>query len=774
MADKFLSPGVFTQENDQSYLAQGVGNIGAAFIGPTTKGRAYIPTEVTSYSEFEQKFGVSLGESYLPYSVKEYLTNAGSATIVRILGEGGYVHNDTAQIIMSGSYGNKVVGILHRSTSTEKLETNETLTPSTINFVNTGSFFITVSGSITNEKDIYTGSLHSTSQNFLGKLFSTEPKTNDVAYAYKLFKNSISNLLTIDGGSVLSMQFKNLDLSYDYQPAFTPFIISQTIGGSVTPLFRFRTIGDGVYANNEIKISISGIKFANEVPSSDYGIFTVTVRDINDTDKNQTILEQFTNVSLDPDSSNYIARVIGDKYPNITTDGIVFEGNYENKSNYIIVEMNSAVEQKSINPELVPFGFQALVENTVNYTNSYYPTAAFVNTQEINGNYSNKVFYGFNFDFVNTDNKNYFGPIQDTATIGNNIDFSLNNYTVHASASTDAGLPIINTTTTDARKFSIPLQGGFDGYSPANFKAMEGEISQSNSQGFDFTNSTSSGSVAYVRAINLLSNSDQYDMNLLFTPGLIYEYHPYIIEYALAMCEDRADVFYVFDCSSLNSNVASAISTVSGIDSNYCSTYFPWCKVLDVNRNKYLWCPPGVIIPGVYSYNDKVGFEWFAPAGLNRGKSQVISDLRQNLNKSQRDNLYVNRINPIGMFPREGAAIFGQKTLQSRSSALDRISVRRLLISVKKYIASSARYLIFEQNTQTLQNQFVNLVSPYLDGIQQNSGLYAFRVQCDQELNNSETVDRNILKASVFLQPTKTAEYIDIQFNITPSGVEFV
>jgi phage tail sheath protein FI len=203
------------------------------------------------------------------------------------------------------------------------------------------------------------------------------------------------------------------------------------------------------------------------------------------------------------------------------------------------------------------------------------------------------------------------------------------------------------------------------------------------------------------------------------------------------------------------------------------ATYYPWVKTVDVNTNKLIAVPPSVLLPGVFAANDRVAAEWFAPAGLNRGGLLGAVSVQNRLTQSEKDSLYENKVNPIVQFPGQGIVVFGQKTLQDKPSALDRINVRRLLLTVRKYIASTSRYLVFEQNTATTRNRFLNIVNPYLESIQQRQGLYAFRVVMDDTNNTPDVIDRNIMKGSIFLQPTKTAEFIQIDFNILPTGAAF-
>jgi phage tail sheath protein FI len=239
------------------------------------------------------------------------------------------------------------------------------------------------------------------------------------------------------------------------------------------------------------------------------------------------------------------------------------------------------------------------------------------------------------------------------------------------------------------------------------------------------------------------------------------------------MVEQRNDCFYILDTTAYNDSISLATAQASAIDSNMVATYYPWVKTIDVNTNKLITIPPSVLLPGVFAANDRVAAEWFAPAGLHRGGLVGAVSLLNRLTQSEKDELYENKVNPIVQFPGQGIVVFGQKTLQDRPSALDRINVRRLLLTVRKFIASSSRYLVFEQNTSETRNRFLNIVNPYLDSIQQRQGLYAFRVVMDDTNNTPDVIDRNILAGAIFLQPTKTAEFIQIDFNILPTGASF-
>jgi phage tail sheath protein FI len=260
---------------------------------------------------------------------------------------------------------------------------------------------------------------------------------------------------------------------------------------------------------------------------------------------------------------------------------------------------------------------------------------------------------------------------------------------------------------------------------------------------------------------------------MLVTPGIVRSLHPSIVTKGIDICEDRQDCFYIADFVDYNATITGVTEAANAVDTNYAATYYPWVKTIDTNTNKLITVPPSVLMPAVFAANDRLAAEWFAPAGLNRGGISGAVSVLNRLTHSERDTLYENKVNPIAAFPGQGIVAFGQKTLQDKASALDRINVRRLLITLKKFIASTSRFLVFEQNTATTRARFLNTVNPYLEAVQQRQGLYAFRVVMDESNNTPDVIDRNILAGQIFLQPAKTAEFIVIDFNILPTGASF-
>ena len=791
MAERIVSPGVFTREKDLSFLPQGIGEIGAALIGSTVKGPAFVPTQVQSFQEFQQVFGGLTEDSYLPYTAQSYLEDAGTATIVRVLGQDGYTLENPIALQISSSNGEYVAAVLHPTTGITS--DTDVFLGSSVNSVTASSFVLTVSGSEAVGTD-YSSSLNPSNANYITKAFGFSPRGAEDAYVYSNFKVFQSaSFATGEEVTVTALTSSDIDYSKAYTEASTPWITSQKVGGNATNLIKFHTLSHGNATNYEFKIGIQDVKPAGTVAGSEYGSFTVIVRRVDqdkvngspfvgvvDSDIRPNLVEQFQNVNLDPDSPNYIARVIGDKYITVDSNGkLSTNGDYNNNSANIRVEVATAVNNKAIDPSLVPFGFAAL-QNPFGTAFSI-PNPTYVSAQTINDSYNSRKFYGFDFDFATTDNLAYLAPTPDSSTATAGTAFYLGDYSQNSGAnypsSTSPYTGSIDlsdsNTSLDSRKFLVPFQSGFDGYKPNRIVYTGNDIIAGNTQGYDCSSNTASGTVAFRKAINAVSNPDEFDINMLVIPGLIHRLHSSVTTFAKDMCEDRQDTFFVMDASAWGDSISTATNAVQAFDSNYVASYYPWVKILNTDKNKPVWVPPSVVLPGVIAFNDQVAAEWFAPAGLNRGGLTSVIEAKTRLTRVERDSLYEGRLNPIATFPGQGVTVFGQKTLQAKPSALDRINVRRLLIAVKKFIASSTRYLVFENNTAATRNRFLSIVNPYLESIQQRQGLYAFRVVMDETNNTPDVIDRNIMVGEIFLQPAKTAEFIVLDFNVLPTGAAF-
>jgi len=278
----------------------------------------------------------------------------------------------------------------------------------------------------------------------------------------------------------------------------------------------------------------------------------------------------------------------------------------------------------------------------------------------------------------------------------------------------------------------------------------------------------------YTDMLNLLSNQDAYQYNVLSLPGVIDQgAYATTITTAINNTQVRGDALLVTDVATYGSTVTTVVNEASARDTSYAATYWPWLMVQDPDLGRNVWIPASTMIPAVYAFTDNASAPWFAPAGLTRGALGGVIKPERILTQGQRDTLYDGKVNPIAQFPGTGVVVYGQKTLQTKASALDRVNVRRLLIAVKRYISQIANNLVFEQNTQQTRNSFLAAVEPYLETIQQQQGLYAFRVIMDDSNNTPDVIDRNQLIGQIYLQPTKTAEFIYLDFNILPTGATF-
>lgn len=791
MAEKIVSAGVFTNEKDLSFLPAGIAAIGAAIMGPTLKGPAFVPTVVSNFNEFIEAFGGLSEETYVPYTVNSYLKSAGTVTVIRVLSEGGY-EADAIHIIATTASVNYLVGVI-MPTTTVGVSTGVDYTKS--NFIAsgfaggsiTGSFGFTLSGSLISAQNL-TGSADPRSANSLANVLGTSVKGAKKGYLYTWFSEFLTTTAAAAGAASMSFvsQSANTQLNLSgsagaYSYASTKAIQSQIIGNAQLDLFSIHTLADGIDTNNAYKISIINTTLPT---SQSYGQFQLVVREYADTDQRPAILETYNNLTLDPDSANYIARRIGDKYYSVNSAGVLsINGDYNNVSKYIRVSVDAAVTAKSVTIMAKPFGFGAMVQ-PVSSSYSFPTPTVITELTEINSVYNKKAYYGW--DFTKTDNGNYIKPLAaGTTTIGSA--FNLDTSFVHPSAS------VSNTNSTIAAgrsisgsifsgvdistflKFTVPFQGGFDGMDIAVAKNVGADITSANLFGMNCTNATSAGSIGYIKALNTIANADEFDINMIVTPGVTIANHSSIVNKAIEVAEDRGDTFVIADPVIYGSSVNAAVSAVanSGITSNYVAAYWPWVKIIDTDKNKPVWVPPSVVVPRVMAYNDSVAYEWFAPAGLNRGGVNEAVDIELKLTQNDRNDLYENRVNPIATFPNQGVCIWGQKTLQVKPSALDRINVRRLLITLKKFIASSSRYLVFENNTTATRQRFLNIVTPYLETVKARQGLYAFKVIMDETNNTPDVIDRNIMYGQVFLQPAKSAEFIILDFNILPTGASF-
>lgn len=562
MAEAIISPGVFTRENDLSFIQPAPAAVGTAFVGPTVKGPVNIPTVITSYSQYRNVYGETFTHiSASKGNPQEFLT---SIAVKSFFDQGG----STALVVRVAS----------------------------------GSFSPAVDSGIESSG-------------------STAPFV----------------LETLSEGEIMN-----------------------STGSEAA---------DGVLENG----SADNLRWEIGAINESTGTFNLLVRRGNDSTKNKVILETFSNLSLDPESDNYIARRIGDRKQVVDTDGsesfIREVGEYANRSSFIRV--------------------QEVLLTTPEYQ---------------------------------TDNSG-----------------------------------------------SLPVAGS------GSFESATGIIAKETATFYNsFDNNDIQGvdTGSYATAAAVLANRDEFQFNVLATPGLVSAKHGSTVNQFVTLVEERADAIYVTDLTDFSSSLSTVTGAADAINSSFAAAYWPYVQVRSATgKNQFV--PASTIVPGVYAFSDNLTAPWFAPAGLVRGGIPGVIQAERKLTKSNRDDLYGNNINPIATFPGTGVSILGQKTLQKKASALDRVNVRRLVLELKKFFSEQARNLLFEQNTIATRNRFLAVVNPFMESVVQRQGLFAFRVVMDDTNNTADVIDRNQLVGQIFIQPARTAEFIVLDFTIEPTGATF-
>lgn len=693
MAETLISPGVLARENDQSFISQGPITVGAAIIGPTVKGPYEIPTIVTSYSDYQAKFGTTFnsgGQAYTYFTsiaAYNYFNNGGETLLVARVASG------TFTAASSSTMQSDTGSVTTASVTISSASLAPFITP-------TGSFIvngitIAVTGSTppaNNNTTIFVAS-GSTTTNTINNITASFNFSSSIAPYATLLQNITASISSSTG---LFFNAKNTISGYAGNSYFITSGSTTTFfsGGTSFEALSLETLSEGTIMNNTgagtsgalVSGSADNVRWQVLNRNESTGTFDLLVRRGDDNTLQPIVLETWTNLSLDPFAPNYVAAVIGDYVTNYNdvTNQITVTGTYPNRSAYVRV--------KSVN---LP---------TPNYfDNNGNPVSAYTGSIPVNisgtfGGATGNLFYG--------GGANYYNAITNNA-------------------------------------------GNTQGISASNYNNM----------------------------ISLLANQDDYRFNVLLTPGLISsvaDLGTSQITTAINNTQNRGDSIYVVDLVPYGTSAISTVTAAAAArNTSYAASYWPWVQTIDPDTGKNVWVPASTMVGGVYAYNDSVSEPWFAPAGINRGGLSNVIRAEWKLTQNDRDSLYTGRVNPIATFPGQGVVVYGQKTLQAKASALDRVNVRRLLIALKSYISQVAQNLVFEQNSIATRNQFLSQVNPYLTSVQQRQGLYAFRVIMDDSNNTPDVIDRNQLVGQIYIQPTKTAEFIYLDFNILPTGATF-
>lgn len=643
-------------------------------------------------------------------------------------------------------------------------------------------------------------SLDSNATEYLPNVIGSEPKNKNAKIWVEAIYPDLIKKLDVDGiGYGVNTQVLEADsdgfTNYreQFQTPETPWVVSELRGTDVDRLFKLISISDGDAANKEIKVSITDIDPISKE-------FNVLVRDFNDSDSNVSILESFTRCTMRKGETNYIGNRIGTS-----------NGEYVLQSEYIMLELNESAEQDSF-----PAGFEGFIEK--DWAAS--ATSAAANAVEP------KILYKTSYAADEKVNRFYLG-VSETAyssdnLIGTGINQNYFNYLGQSAFSKSKGFHMDSGATgifydgntligefetgdgrfrtsadiregdvyadSRSRKFTFVPQGGFDGWDEHRQERSNGDLFRKGGiyDGVADGLTPSNDFQAWETAIDTFSNPEEVTINLFATPGINWSDNLVIVQDTIEMLETkRTDALYIVDAPDIDiavsvgeradfvvaNDIVNLLESTE-IDSSYTATYYPWIQMPDSDNNVNVWLPPTGEVVKAMAYTDNVKFPWFAPAGLQRG----VTDARRSkyrMSLDSRDVLYSGRINPMADFSDVGTAIFGQKTLQQRESALDRVNVRRLLLQIKVLIANIANRLLFEQNDQTTVDEFLSKANPVLDSIRRERGLTEFRVKMDDSNNSPESRDRNELYGEIFLKPTKAVEFIGITFTITPEGASF-
>jgi len=981
---KFVSPGVFINEIDNSFRPRSSQEIGPVVIGRSTRGLALQPIKVQSYSEFVEVFGETVpggagddvarngnftSPMYGTYASKAFLAaNVAPLTYIRLLGaehpqadsagKAGWdttnAPNATEVKSNGGAYGLFVFPNFTFSTGNSTDGVNVTAPTgnghlAAIWYCNSGSQ-IQLSGVFANEEEpqsldgqephhgLGVGKLLKVDTDNLFKVkiataggtydevikfgfddnldsyirdkFNTNPSLTSTAGTYYnsaahkpywlgetfeqfLRDNSVvapgnTGLygaiypLTLSGSTTIGPHERRLPS----QEARAGWFIGQDLtlnhddfdAALQQKLFRLIGRGHGEWLQKNCKVSIEKIR-QSKTTTSDYGTFSVVIRQLQDTDNKVIVLERFDNCTLDPTSPNYIARKIGDVYHewNNQERQLKRYGSYPNQSKYVYVDMNTEVDSGVTNAKLLPFGYFGPPRYaTVNFVSSSGtptkpPTAGMIGltsgafgscleqpvAQRLSGQFpflavsltSSATSASFVFPTDRLRNKGSDGGLSDqlnayygfsntrTAAssrhddsvadmhamlddrLGQSVDptsspptgvqgfgyvFTLNDikattsgannlffyesgsYKNNTSFSKDSYETLLNAR---VNRFTAPFHSGYDGLNVKVPDPFANTLMDSST-----TETNSSAHFTVKRAIDTVADPESVDMNLLTVPGLTADA---LTVHATNVCEDRGDAMALIDLPGVYSpNHESYSSTFSGrlgsgaesvantlknrrLDTSYGATFYPWVQTLDETTSQLVWIPPSVAMLGVLASSQARSHLWFAPAGFNRGGLSdgaagiPITSVTEKLTSKDRDTLYDAKINPIASFPSTGLVVFGQKTLQERASALDRINVRRLVIFLKKQISILSTQVLFEQNVQTTWNRFKGLVEPFLANVKVQFGITDYRLILDETTTTPDLVDQNILYAKIMIKPARAIEYIAIDFVVASSGASF-
>lgn len=781
MAEVLLSPGIQINETDQSFVPARPLVAGAAIIGPTVKGPAGVPIKVTSYGDYQRTFGTTFmmnryKENYKDIAEEEFKELTVPYTKIEGTYEavsGDLDRDKTYYTLVEGSDPAEYQEYTNRDDEGNYIKedgvTYYELTEDTYEQVDTDpetGYYNIVEGETYYTKDVEEVIDEETCQTVeevtYNEFIAPKPEEYDeqiqkMKQSDKVWKKAMISqknqeyLTSIAAKSFFEQGGESLLVIRATDNDFSSGRAEVKTRNGEKVAFEIRTISQGETLNNwkkdvdpqdrtETTASIAGVIRTDgslvsgskdnirwEVADVDEetGTFSIYVRRGDDVDYDKTILEAFTGLNLDPDSANYISRRIGDQYQELLkeptdNDEIVYvavHGNYPNISKYIYIKDVSDI-------------------------------------------------YGY---FL-ADGYTRRGSAEDETAIPEGT-----------GERDDQGNCIVNYPEDVANLLPQVCEGGFYDAEGRLFSTHEDEAEALFFE--DITAAKADPSLnpevkiqgispaAYNDLIDILQNQDEYEINMISIPGLTVAFNTEQTDKVVSLAQKRGDLIAVVDLVGFGARIGDVQQKATGCNSNYAATYWPWLQMYS-STGRLEWVPASVIIPGVYTYTDHVSAPWFAPAGMTRGSVQGVVQTERKLLKQNRDDLYKKNVNPIAILPGNGITIYGQKTLQKKASALDRVNVRRLMIELKRVVRNMASGILFEQNDKQLRDTFKKNLDNYLESVVKRRGLYGYKTVVE-EVNTPDVIDRNEFRCKIWIQPTKVIEFIYIDFTITNTGVDF-
>ena len=774
MAETLISPGVLTRENDQSLITQQPIQAGFAVIGPTVKGPVLKPRLVTSYSQYKNIFGTTFESGSREFtfltsiSAYNYFQQGGTTLLVTRVTSGSFTpatsEDDETGILTDTSLSSLITQFPNDASASTYSNISATTDGAGVDAL----FTVTI------ENDAY-GSTGYGSIQYSPDLASIVASTSGFGYQAG---DTITIASSSIGGGTMLKTGSTLSLTTPVGP----------VGAQVGTYTQVPLIssGNGQFASGSVVVNSGGEVQSvtiNSAPGIGYEVgqvITIHSSSLGATGASGTNYT-FTLVASDMAVGTDLVITLDNSF---IINPLTFV--LETLSEGIIMNSESPLQTNGVLPSGTAdnLRFEVTAPNTSSGTFSLL-------IRRGNDTQKEKVILE-QFDDLSLDpfSKDYIakriGDIDEQLVLDNGEYFLRQTGTyLNRSRYVRVKSVLLNTPNyfdnngEPKAQFKSLIPQAYSG----TFASASGDILPSGRAGNYYTDiGDLSGGVEdtqgligsdYDIAISLLKNKDEYRYNLLTMPGLTLEDNGAQLTVAADNARSRGDFLVLADPVQYGRNIRDAVDNNTVLNTSYAATYWPWLQTIDPDTGRSVFVPASTMLPGVFAFNDNIAEPWFAPAGINRGSLPGVLRAERRLTQANRDTLYNNNLNPIATFPNSGVVVFGQKTTQKATTALDRVNVRRLLIALKSFISQVADNLVFEQNTVATRNNFLAQVNPYLASVQERQGLFAFKVVMDESNNTPDVIDRNQLVGQIFIQPTRTAEFIILDFNVLPTGAEF-